>query len=112
MCAEKFEKSKEYSRTRESFDDLGAEEQAVFIAESMVNMIVKSVRRAGDAVSRAFEDINLDGNGEAESTDESKEKKKKSKATVTTAGKAKKSSSKGTKSRGGASKDSSKSKSE
>jgi len=107
MCAEKFEKSEEYSQTRESFDDLGAEEQAVFIAESMVNMIVKSVRKAGDAFSKAFEDINVDGNGEAESTDESKEKTKKSKATGTKAGKVKKSASTGTKS-----KSSSKSKSE
>ncbi|MCZ6705589.1 MAG: hypothetical protein O6942_06785 [Bacteroidetes bacterium] len=104
MCAEKFEKSEEYSQTRESFDDLGTEEQAVFIAESMVNMIVKSVRKAGDAVSKAFEDINVDQNGETESTDGAKEEKKKSKTAGAKAEKAKKSTAKGAKSKGTSSK--------
>ena len=60
MCAEKFEKSKEYSDARGQFEDLGVEEQAVFIAESMVNMVMKSVRTAGDAVSKAFEEVKAD----------------------------------------------------
>ncbi len=76
MCADNYKKSEEYSRTRESFDDLGVEEQAVFIVESAVNMIVKSVRKAGDAFSRAFEEIKVDenGNDEAEAAEEKKTK--------------------------------------
>ena len=100
MCAEKFEQSEEYSKTRESFDDLGAEEQAVFIAESMIKMIVKSVRKAGDAVSKAFGDINVNGNGEAKSTEESKVENKNTKASSKKAGSSKKSASTRTKSEG------------
>ena len=68
MCADKFKKSEEYSKTRNSFEDLGVEEQAVFIVESAVNMIVKSVQKAGDAFSKAFEEMKTDGEHEEEDT--------------------------------------------
>jgi len=76
MCEDKFKKTEDYTRTRDSFDELGVEEQAVFIAESAVNMIVKSVRKAGDAFSKAFEEMKVDDNGndEAEAAEEKKKK--------------------------------------
>lgn len=60
MCANKFEKSEEYSGAREAFDGLNVEEKAVFIVESAVNMLVQGVRKAGDAFTEAFENINVD----------------------------------------------------
>ena len=92
MCADNYKKSEEYSRTRDSFDDLGVEEQAVFIVESAVNMVVKSVRKAGDAFSKAFEEIKVDTNG---SEDPEAEEEKKTKASGTKAKSSKKSASKG-----------------
>lgn len=92
MCADNYKKSEEYSRTRDSFEDLGVEEQAVFIVESAVNMIVKSVRKAGDAFSKAFEEIKVDVSGKEEA--EAAEKKKR-KPSATKAKSSKKSASKG-----------------
>jgi len=66
MGEDSFKKSESYHETRNSFEDLGVEEQAVFIVESAVNMIVKSVRRAGDAFARAFEDITIEAEEAAE----------------------------------------------
>ena len=94
MCADNFKKSEDYTRTRDSFDDLGVEEQAVFIVESAVNMIVKSVQKAGDAFSKAFDEMKVDVDGEREDDAEDeaqKPKKKKAPATKKTASKSTKS---------------------
>ncbi len=89
MCEDKFNKSEEYSKTRGSFDELGVEEQAAFIVESAVNMIVKSVQKAGDAFSKAFDDMKMDGgddaDGESDAAKKPAPKKKKPAAKKSTA---------------------------
>ena len=88
MCADNFKKSGKYTDTRDNFDDLGVEEQAVFIVESAVNMIVKSVRKAGDAFSKAFDDIRVDAEDEAEAEAPEEKKTKASGAKAKTTKKA------------------------
>ena len=99
MCAEKFNKSEGYSKTRGSFDELNVEEQAVFIVESAVNMIVKSVQKAGDAFSNAFEEMKMDGDDDAAAKSEPVKKKAKPAQKKARAKTASKTSAKGGKSK-------------
>jgi hypothetical protein len=57
MCGNNTEKSKEYDKTRSSFKDLGSNEQATFLLESTIQLVVDGVRQAGDAVSEALKTV-------------------------------------------------------
>lgn len=60
MCATDTERSKKYSDTRSSFDDLGLDEKAAFLVESTIKMVIQSVQDAGDAASQAIKNISAD----------------------------------------------------
>ena len=60
MCASKNDRSKKYSETRSSFDDLGLNEKAAFLVESTIQMVVKGVMEAGDAASEALKNMSAD----------------------------------------------------
>jgi len=70
MSEDKFHKSEQYDKAKHSFEDLNVEEQAVFIVESAVNMLVHSVQKAGDAFSKAFEDMKTSMADEQEADDD------------------------------------------
>ncbi len=79
MCDNNTEKSKEYTKTRSSFDDLGANEKAAFLVESTIQMVVEGVRQAGDAVTDVLKNVSADFANGAEDTsseDASQDEKK------------------------------------
>jgi len=65
MCASNTERSKKYSETRTSFEDLGVDEKAAFLVESTIQMVVKGVKEAGDAASEALKNMSVDFGNEA-----------------------------------------------
>ncbi|MDA1028050.1 MAG: hypothetical protein O3B41_03235 [Bacteroidetes bacterium] len=56
MTEDKKNRSKEYSSTREAFDDLKIEEKAFFLLESTAKAVIDSVQEAVETLSGAMND--------------------------------------------------------
>jgi len=97
MCGNNTEKSKEYDETRSSFKDLGSNEQAAFLLESTIQLVVDGVRQAGDVVAEALKNVSSEfAEKDSDSETDGKEKadaKTKSSNASTQAKKKKKSAS-------------------
>ncbi|TDI75622.1 MAG: hypothetical protein E2O84_04080 [Bacteroidetes bacterium] len=91
MCDNNTEKTKKYTKTRSSFDGLGANEKAAFLVESAIQMVVEGVRQAGDAVADVLKNVTAEfGNGDEDTSSEDASKDEKTEAKPAANGKKKK----------------------
>ena len=91
MCDNNTEKTKKYTKTRSSFDDLGANEKASFLVESTIQMVVEGVRQAGDVVADVLKNVSADfGRGDEDTSPEDSSKDEKVEAKPAASGKKKK----------------------